>query len=229
MRNDALADGQLRLPAERANASRVEKDEWVVADPAALAAGSRSARADSRDGGDPADRIIDLDCTSSVPRLKILTLSLRLVDRKKHRIDAVLHVHVGFALRAVAKHVQRRRVGSEPLEEIEDMAMGVALAEHRDEAEDVALEAEALAIGLDQAFAGELRGAVERGLDRKRRVLRRREDGGLAIDRAGRGEGDRLQPFARIASSTLKVAMVFCSRSLRGCSVPKRTSALAAR
>ena len=35
-------------------------------------------------------------------------------------------------------------------------------------------------------------------------------------------------PLVRIASRTLKVAMVFCSRSLRGCSVPKRTSAFAA-
>ena len=39
----------------------------------------------------------------------------------------------------------------------------------------------------------------------------------------------RRTPLARIASSTLNVAMVFCSRSLRGWSVPKRTSALAAR
>src|ERR1017187_3758681 len=38
-----------------------------------------------------------------------------------------------------------------------------------------------------------------------------------------------LTPFARAASSTLKVATVFCSRSLRGCSVPNLTSALAAR
>ena len=36
-------------------------------------------------------------------------------------------------------------------------------------------------------------------------------------------------PLARMASSTLKVAIVFCSRSLRGCSRPKRTSAFAAR
>ena len=39
----------------------------------------------------------------------------------------------------------------------------------------------------------------------------------------------RRTPLRRIASSTLKVAIVFCSRSRRGCSVPKRTSALAAR
>jgi len=39
----------------------------------------------------------------------------------------------------------------------------------------------------------------------------------------------RETPAARMASSTLNVAMVFCSRSFRGCSVPKRTSALAAK
>ena len=36
--DDALANGQLRLPSERANARGVEEDERVVADPAALAA-----------------------------------------------------------------------------------------------------------------------------------------------------------------------------------------------
>ena len=40
----------------------------------------------------------------------------------------------------------------------------------------------------------------------------------------------RRTPLERMASSTLKVAMVFCSRSRRaGCWVPKRTSAFAAR
>ena len=39
----------------------------------------------------------------------------------------------------------------------------------------------------------------------------------------------RRTPCCRIVSSTLCVAMVFCSRSLAGCAVPKRTSAFAAR
>src|ERR1043165_1276451 len=39
----------------------------------------------------------------------------------------------------------------------------------------------------------------------------------------------RRTPFLRIASRTLNVARVFCSRSRFGCSVPKRTSAFAAR
>ena len=39
----------------------------------------------------------------------------------------------------------------------------------------------------------------------------------------------RSTPAARIASSTVDVAIVFCSRSARGCSSPWRTSAFAAR
>ena len=81
---------------------------------------------------------------------------------------------------------------SELAVEVEDVAVGVALAEDRDEAEDVAGEAEAGGVGLDQALAGQLAGAVEGGLDREGRVLRRGVDVGLAVDAAGRGEGDPL-------------------------------------
>ena len=52
----------------------------------------------------------------------------------------------------------------------------------------------------------------------------------LAVDRAGRGEHEPADtPARRAASSTLCVTMTFCSRSRRGASQPKRTSALAAR
>ena len=44
----ALADGELRLPAERANASRVQQDERAVADPSALAARIGQLRAQRR-------------------------------------------------------------------------------------------------------------------------------------------------------------------------------------
>ena len=82
------------------------------------------------------------------------------------------------------------RVGAQAAVEVEDVTVRVALAQDRHEAEDVALKAEAFAVGLDQPFARELGGAVERGLNRERRVFRRREDIRLAVDRAGGGEGD---------------------------------------
>ena len=93
------------------------------------------------------------------------------------------------------------------------LAVGVALAEDRDEAADHAGEAVAGGVRLDQPLAGELRCAVERCLDRERSVLGRREDLRLAVDRAGGGERDLLTSCARIASSTFEVAIVFCSRS----------------
>ena len=110
---------------------------------------------------------------SSVPRLKMLTLSVRAArSPMQHRVDAVLHVEVRLALAGRCRARAARRVVAQAAVEVEDVAVRVALAEDRHEAEDVALEAEALAVGLDQAFAGELRGAVQRGLDRERRVLR---------------------------------------------------------
>ena len=89
---------------------------------------------------------------SSVPRLKMLTALGGLLHRQQDRVHAVLHVQVRLALRAVAQHVQLVGMRQQLLVEIEDVAVGVALAQDRDEAEDVALEAEAFAIGRDQAF-----------------------------------------------------------------------------
>ena len=74
------------------------------------------------------------------------------------------------------------------------MAVVVPLAEDRDEAEDVALEAEPLAIGLDHPLPRELGRAVERRLDRERGVLRGRDDGRVAVDRARGGEADPPHP-----------------------------------
>ena len=125
---------------------------------------------------------------SSVPRLKTFTLSA--THRLKHRVDAVLHIKIGLALPAIAEDVQAARVGQQLLVEVEHVAMGVAFAQDRDKAKNPGAHAEPFAIGRDQALAREFRGAVERGLDRKRRILRGWDDLGLAIDRAGRGEGD---------------------------------------
>ena len=50
--------------------------------------------------------------------------------------------------------------------------MGVARAEDRDEAKDIALHAEGFAVGGDQSFAGQLGRAVKRGLQGERRIFR---------------------------------------------------------
>ena len=174
--NDAFADRQLRRPAERADPRGVEEDERAVADPAALAAGvlQHRRRLPRRSVIQPIESFTSQ--YSSVPRLKTLTLPRRLLHRQQHRVDAVLDVEVRLALLAVAEHAKRVGIARRLSVEVEDVAVGVALAEDRDEAEDAGLKAEALAVGLDQALARQLRGAVERGLDRERRVLRRRDD-----------------------------------------------------
>ena len=79
-----------------------------------------------------------------------MDLVVRDADREQHRIDAVVHIEVGLALLAVAENAQPRRVLAQLLVEVEDVAVGVALAEDRDEAEDIALKPETFAIGLDQ-------------------------------------------------------------------------------
>src|SRR6266511_6101554 len=47
-----------------------------------------------------------------------------------------------------------------------------------------------MGIGADHAFGGELRCRVQRGLDRERHILGRREDLWLAVYRTRRREGD---------------------------------------
>src|SRR5436190_12118894 len=73
---------------------------------------------------------------------------------------------------------------------IEDMSVRVAFAQDRHKAKNVALEFVAFAVGMDQPLASQLRGGVERRLDRKGMILGRRDEGGLPIDRAGRSEGN---------------------------------------
>ena len=176
--------------------SRVEQDERAVADPAALAARIGQLRADAEALRNPADRVVDAACFVGA-EIEDMDLVVEDADREQHRVDAVVHVEIGFALLAVAEHVKLRRVVAQLLVEVEDVAVRVALAEDRDEAEDVGLESEALAVGLDHAFGGQLRGAVERGLEREGRVLRRRKYLRLAVDRAGRRERHALARRSR--------------------------------
>src|SRR5271154_4927687 len=75
---------------------------------------------------------------------------------------------------------------------IQNVAVRVAFAENRDEAENVALEPVTLTVSVDETFAREFRRGVERGLDRERTIFRRRDDFCLAINAAGRGKRNSL-------------------------------------
>src|SRR5216110_2276405 len=140
--------------------------------------------------GNPSDRVIHLAVFVGAqvedPRLG----PRRLFHRGQDRIDAIPDVQVRLLLAPVAEYPQVGRIAAERLVEVEYVAVRVALTKDRDEAENESLEPESLAIRFDQSLARELRRAVERGLDRKRRCLRSREHRRITIDRSGRRERD---------------------------------------
>src|ERR1043166_6925565 len=58
--NDALLDRELGRPASGLNFFRVEEDEGIVADPAAIAAGVIETRFQAERSADYADAVVDL-------------------------------------------------------------------------------------------------------------------------------------------------------------------------
>src|SRR5712692_6648684 len=93
------------------------------------------------------------------------------LDYVQHGVHTVLHVKVGLALRAVAQHMEMIRMFEQLVVKIKHVAMGITLAEDRNEAKYVAFETEPFTVGLNQTLAGELRRAIKRSLNRKGRVL----------------------------------------------------------
>ena len=113
--------------------------------------------------------------------------------------------------------------------EIEYVAVRVALAQNGNEAKDIPLEAEAFAISLDQRFAGQFGSRIERSLHREGGILGRGNDGCLAVNRSGGGEGNSSYAGGTHGLEHVTGSDRVLLQVLRGCSVPKRTSALAAR
>src|SRR5450755_4606191 len=75
------------------------------------------------------------------------------------------------------------------LVEVEDVAVGIAFAHDGNEAEDAGLDAEAFAVGLDHSLGREFGSAVEGRLNGERTVFGGGDYFGLAVNRAGGGEG----------------------------------------
>src|SRR5581483_11373675 len=161
-----LANAELRLPAEAPHLPGIEEDEGVVPDPAALTAGIAAFRVKLEVAGDPADRIVHLAIFIGA-EVEDVDLVPRGDQSVENRVDAVPDVKVGLPLPAVAEDIEPRRIGEKLLVEVEDVAVRVALAEDRDEAEDPAAHPIAFAVGRDHPLARQFRGAVERGLDRE--------------------------------------------------------------
>lgn len=101
-----------------------------------------------------------------------------------------MDVEVRLSLAAVSEDPEARRVRGELPAEVDDVAVGVPLAENRDEPEDEPLDAERFRVRGHESLCGHLRGRVERSLDREGSVFGRREDRRLSVDRARGREDD---------------------------------------
>ena len=101
-------------------------------------------------------RMESLTCTYSVRAEVVdfhavlrLASPCRAFDDVQHRLEAIADVEIGFPLRAVAEDFQVVGMLAQLLVKIEDVAVRVAFAENRDEPENVALETEAFAVGVN--------------------------------------------------------------------------------
>src|ERR1700689_4095175 len=103
----------------------------------------------------PTDGIIDLAIFVR-SEIEDVHSAGRFVEGGENRVNAILHIQIGFLLMAVAQHVEMFRMLYELVIKIEDVSMGVALAQNRYESKNVALDPEAFRIGLNKAFGGQL-------------------------------------------------------------------------
>ncbi len=101
-----------------------------------------------------------------------------------------MDIQIAFALPAIAKDADLRRVGGKLTVEVEDVAMRISLAQNRHKSENRRAKAKAGAVRRYHCFPRQLAGGIQRRLHRERAVFGRGENVRLAIDRSGRGEGD---------------------------------------
>ena len=169
-----------------------EEDERVVAHPAPVSAGVGDGRIEAEPLADPARRVVD--GAVLVPSQVEHLTSRRVWEPVQHRRHAVVDVEVALPLRAVTEDLEAGRVRPELGDEVDHVAVGVARAEDRHEAEDAGVDVACLRVGGDEALGGDLGGGVEGGLDGERRVLGRRDGRRLPVHGAGRGEEDAPHP-----------------------------------
>src|SRR5262245_8325161 len=104
---------------------------------------------------------------------------------EQHRVQAIADVKVRLALVAVTEHPQSRWVVSQAAIEIEHVPVRVTLAKNRDKPENAAFKSKCRAVGGNQSFAGEFRGAIQRCLHWKWGVLWRWKQVRFPVDRTG--------------------------------------------
>src|ERR1022692_1072319 len=178
-----LLDGQSGPPTQGTNPRAVQQDKGTVPNPAPLASRVHELGIKTEMLTNPSDRVVDFAILVGT-QIENVYLALRPVEGSKDRVDAILHIQIRFPLMAVAQHMQMFRMLGKLLVEIEHVTVRVTLSQNRDESKNVALYSEAFAIGLNQAFRSQLRGAVKGSLDGERTRFRRGENVRLTVDRS---------------------------------------------
>src|SRR5262249_19787706 len=133
----------------------------IVAYPSAAASRVTQIRVEAQVPANPADRVVH-PAVFIRAEIEDIHCAAGPLQRQQNGVDAVLHIKVRLTLGAVAQHAELIGMRQELLVKVEDVSMRIALAQNRNETKDVASQAEALAIGGDQPFGGQLGGAVER-------------------------------------------------------------------
>ncbi len=167
-------------------------DQRAVTGPSARPAGMFQRRTDAHLLADQRHRVVDHHrlVGPEVVDANLAGPSLMRRHGSQNRLHAVSDVEVGLLLAPIPQDPQPRGVELQRTVEVDHVPVRVALPEDRHEAKHHAGEPEAVRVGADHALAGQLGRAIERGLQRKRRVLGGGKHLRLPVDRAGRGERD---------------------------------------
>src|ERR1700733_11517436 len=186
-----LLNRQSRPPAQSADPRAVEQNKGAVANPAAFTSRIRKLGMQAEMLTNPADGVVHLAILVG-SKIEDVHFGLRALDSGKNRVDAILHVQIRLPLMPIAQHMKMLRVLGKLLVEIEHVPVRVALSQDRYEAKNVALQSEAFAISLNQAFRSQLRGSIKRGLDGKGTCLRSGKNFRLSVDRSCRRKNKSL-------------------------------------
>src|ERR1043166_351600 len=196
--DDAVANGQFWFPAGGLNLLGIQKNKRVVTDPTPVTSAVIEPQLQTQMRANPTDGVVDL---AIFRRAQIVNgcavqggFSGLQPHDVQHGVEAVVHVEVRLPLAPVAQYLEVIRMGEQLFKKVEHVPMRIALAENRNESENVTLKTITLAVGANQRLARQLRGSIERSLDRKWRLFRSRNYLRFPIDRTGRSKRNLLNP-----------------------------------
>src|SRR5262245_56203935 len=105
-----------------------------------------------------------------------------------------MDMDIGFALCAIAKNAQRRRVLKQAAQKIETDTVCLPRADHISEAEDSGRQPKHVAVGTSQGLTGQLAGGISRDRDQRTVIFSCFELPEIALNPATRSVEDIFRP-----------------------------------